>query len=70
MRQPSDGIDSARIVGDPCAPQSLRGQWYTDENSVALKSHRDLGFETAGVIPQAGWKFGRWIDLVILQKMF
>jgi L-amino acid N-acyltransferase len=41
----------------------------TGENSVALKFHRDLGFETVGVIPQAGWKFGRWIDLVILQKM-
>jgi L-amino acid N-acyltransferase len=41
----------------------------TGENGVALKFHRDLGFETVGVIPQAGWKFGRWIDLVILQKM-
>ena len=41
----------------------------TGENSVALKFHRNLGFATVGMIPQAGWKFGRWIDLVILQKM-
>jgi len=41
----------------------------TGENVVALKFHRNLGFETVGMIPQAGWKFGRWIDLVILQKM-
>nr|WP_296748386.1 GNAT family N-acetyltransferase [Thioalkalivibrio sp.] len=41
----------------------------TGENSVALKFHRNLGFATVGTIPQAGWKFGRWIDLVILQKM-
>jgi len=40
----------------------------TGENSVALKFHRNLGFATVGRIPQAGWKFGRWIDLVILQK--
>jgi L-amino acid N-acyltransferase len=41
----------------------------TGENSVGQKFHRDLGFETVGVIPQAGWKFARWIDLVIMQKM-
>ncbi|WP_006746927.1 GNAT family N-acetyltransferase [Thioalkalivibrio paradoxus] len=40
----------------------------TGENAVGLKFHRDIGFETAGVIPQAGWKFARWMDLVILQK--
>ncbi|TVP80295.1 GNAT family N-acetyltransferase [Thioalkalivibrio sp.] len=41
----------------------------TGENGVALKFHRNLGFATVGMIPQAGCKFGRWIDLVILQKM-
>lgn len=34
----------------------------TGESSDALNFHRDLGFETVGVILEAGWKFGRWID--------
>jgi L-amino acid N-acyltransferase len=40
----------------------------TGENKVGRKFHLDMGFETIGVIPQAGWKFDRWMDLVIMQK--
>ena len=40
----------------------------TGENEVGLKFHRDQGFEVVGVIPEAGWKFGRWMDLRILQR--
>jgi len=27
-----------------------------------------LGFEHVGLVPQAGYKFGRFIDLVLMQK--
>ncbi|MDP1894296.1 MAG: N-acetyltransferase family protein [Hydrogenophaga sp.] len=30
--------------------------------------HRALGFEPAGVITSCGWKFGRWLDIVLMQK--
>lgn len=40
----------------------------TGENAVGLKFHRDQGFEVVGSIPEAGWKFGRWMDLQILQR--
>ena len=30
--------------------------------------HRKLGFTHAGTIAQAGFKFGRWLDLAFLQK--
>jgi len=40
----------------------------TGENDVGLKFHRDQGFEVVGVIPEAGLKFGRWMDLQILQR--
>lgn len=40
----------------------------TGENEVGLKFHRDQGFEVVGVIPEAGRKFGRWMDLRILQR--
>ena len=40
----------------------------TGENDVGLKFHRDQGFEVVGVIPDAGLKFGRWMDLRILQR--
>ena len=34
--------------------------------SIAL--HRSLGFEAAGAIHACGWKFDRWLDIVLMQK--
>lgn len=34
--------------------------------SVGL--HRSVGFEQAGLIQSCGWKFGRWLDIVLMQK--
>jgi phosphinothricin acetyltransferase len=37
------------------------------ENSASIALHRALGFEPAGTIRQAGFKFGRWLDLGFFQ---
>lgn len=37
----------------------------TNHRSIAL--HTKLGFEHAGTIKQAGFKFGRWLDLAFYQ---
>ena len=37
----------------------------TSEASIAL--HRTLGFRDAGVYRQVGWKFGRWLDVTLMQ---
>ena len=37
-----------------------------DERSIAF--HRKCGFEEAGRLEGAGWKQGRWLDLVIMQR--
>lgn len=34
--------------------------------SVGL--HRRLGFEAGGVMKSAGWKFDRWLDVVLMQR--
>ena len=39
------------------------------ENTNAIGFHKRMGFEPVGVMPQVGRKFGRWMDLVLLQKM-
>jgi L-amino acid N-acyltransferase len=36
-------------------------------NSVSIRLHERLGFVHCGVIRQAGFKFGRWLDLVFYQ---
>ncbi|MCL2482852.1 MAG: N-acetyltransferase family protein [Propionibacteriaceae bacterium] len=39
----------------------------TSENLVSIGLHQTLGFEQVGYLPQVGHKFGRWLDLVLLQ---
>jgi phosphinothricin acetyltransferase len=37
-------------------------------NESSLKMHEKLGFEYSGTIRKAGFKFGKWLDLVFYQK--
>jgi L-amino acid N-acyltransferase YncA len=37
-------------------------------NAGSVGVHRALGFEPAGVIPACGWKFDRWLDIMLMQK--
>jgi phosphinothricin acetyltransferase len=36
-------------------------------NLVSIRLHESLGFTACGVIRQAGFKFGRWLDLAFYQ---
>jgi phosphinothricin acetyltransferase len=38
-------------------------------NPDGLAFHRRLGFTEVGRVPDAGWKGGRYIDLVLLQRL-
>jgi phosphinothricin acetyltransferase len=37
-------------------------------NLASIAVHRALGFEPAGTLRSAGWKFDRWIDVVLMQR--
>jgi phosphinothricin acetyltransferase len=37
-------------------------------NAGSIGVHRACGFEPAGVLKSAGWKFGRWLDVVLMQR--
>lgn len=37
-------------------------------NAGSIGVHRSLGFEHSGVLKQAGWKFERWLDVVMMQR--
>ena len=37
-------------------------------DSSAIRLHRALGFEPAGLLPAAGFKLGHWVDAVILRR--
>ncbi|KJS82523.1 MAG: hypothetical protein JM58_14985 [Peptococcaceae bacterium BICA1-8] len=40
-----------------------------DDNNSSIKLHSKLGFEKVGYLKGAGFKFNRWLDIIIMQKM-
>ena len=38
------------------------------DNAASIGLHRALGFELQGVMPALGFKHGRWVDVVSMQK--
>ncbi len=37
-------------------------------NAGSIGVHRSLGFEHTGLLKASGWKFGAWLDVVIMQR--
>ena len=37
-------------------------------NAGSIGVHRTLGFTHVGTIKSCGWKFGRWLDIVLMEK--
>ncbi|AUH53200.1 GNAT family N-acetyltransferase [Chromobacterium sp. ATCC 53434] len=38
------------------------------DNEGSVRFHEKLGFVQVGRLPQVGFKFGRWLDLIYLQR--
>lgn len=37
-------------------------------NDASIGVHAACGFERCGTLPNAGWKFERWLDVVLMQR--
>ena len=37
-------------------------------NDASVSLHRKVGFQTVGVFPRIGWKFGQWHDSMWLAR--
>jgi phosphinothricin acetyltransferase len=37
-------------------------------NTPSIQLHARLGFRHAGRVEHVGWKFGRWLDVVFMQR--
>lgn len=41
----------------------------TAANAASVAFHAAMGYEAVGTLPQIGWKFGKFHDLVLMQKI-
>ena len=58
-------------VIDACAEQGFRQMVAVigdSENKASIELHRALGFSHVGMLPGIGFKFGRWLDSVMMQR--
>ncbi len=37
-------------------------------NTASIRVHAAAGFARTGTLPDVGWKFGRWLDVVLMQR--
>lgn len=42
----------------------------TAGNNISIELHRSVGFEIVGVMKEVGYKFGKRLDVVLMQKLF
>lgn len=66
------GIGSAlmRAVIARCRDMGLRqmiAAISNDENRASIDLHARLGFREVGTYRKVGWKFGRWLDVTLMQ---
>jgi L-amino acid N-acyltransferase len=56
-------IERARALGKHVVVAGVDG-----DNAASIHLHERLGFTRAGRLSEVGYKFGRWLDLVFLQR--
>lgn len=39
-------------------------------NDISIHLHESFGFEHVGIMREVGWKFGRLLDVVLMQKIY
>lgn len=57
-------------VEDHARAAGIGSLWagVSGENPGGVAFHARIGFETVVVLPKVGFKFGRWLDLTMMQK--
>jgi len=42
----------------------------TEENKISIKLHEDVGFTHVGILKEAGYKFGKRLDVTLMEKIY
>jgi L-amino acid N-acyltransferase YncA len=73
VREDQWGQGTGRVLMDALVEEARRRGKHTmiaaidGDNEGSIQFHRRLGFVEVGRMPAVGAKFGRWLDLVLLQ---
>jgi len=64
------GRDLMRVVEDHARDRGIHTIFagVSSDNPRGVAFHTALGYDTVAVLPEVGFKFGRWLDLTLMQK--
>ena len=76
MRQDPDGVEPghARLLtaleqaAEAVGVRKLIAVIGDSDNVRSIGVHRAVGFRHAGKIEACGWKFDRWLDIILMEK--
>jgi phosphinothricin acetyltransferase len=51
-----------------CGVRQMLAVIGDSDNRGSIGVHRSCGFEHTGVLRSSGWKFERWLDVVLMQR--
>ncbi len=75
VREGQNGKGVGRALLSALIARCERGPWRQmlavigdSDNSGSVALHRSLGFQDAGVLRSVGFKLGRWVDTVQMQR--
>lgn len=61
-------LDALIKAAEKAGHHALMGQ-VVSENEASLRMLERAGFSRVGYLPEVGCKFGRWLDLVIVERL-
>ncbi len=61
-------LDALCIAAEQVGVRRLLAVIGDSNNAGSIGVHRAAGFSDAGVLRSTGWKFGKWLDIVLMDK--
>lgn len=76
VRKEHRGKGLGKIILTALIEKAIEQQYHCmvaaidSENTASIHLHEKAGFESIGVVKEAGYKFGTWRSLVLMQLLF
>jgi L-amino acid N-acyltransferase YncA len=75
VHQDHQGVGVGGVLLDALIERALEAAKHSmigavdGDNAGSIRFHERHGFAVVGRLPELGFKFGRWLDLVLMQRM-
>jgi phosphinothricin acetyltransferase len=62
-------LELVTLEGEKCGNHTILSR-ITEGNEVSIHLHEKNGYRIVGTLKECGFKFGRYLDVVLMQKVF